>query len=142
MFFFSFFFNDTATTEIYPLSLHDALPIWSRFAVPSQCRAKEALARSAHQQRIAKLRELRKLLQQFVILREAFAEADARIEDDLRFRDASLSRDGHGPAQPLNDIFHDIPRKSSRLHRSRLSTHVHQDERHAMARGDLGNLRV
>src|SRR3954449_1885527 len=24
-----FFFNDTATTEIYPLSLHDPLPIWS-----------------------------------------------------------------------------------------------------------------
>src|SRR6266487_326388 len=24
----SFFFNDPATTEIYPLSLHDALPIW------------------------------------------------------------------------------------------------------------------
>src|SRR3712207_7569195 len=24
-----FFFNDTATTEIYPLSLHDALPIWT-----------------------------------------------------------------------------------------------------------------
>src|SRR5258708_24676230 len=24
---FFFFFNDTATTEIYPLSLHDALPI-------------------------------------------------------------------------------------------------------------------
>src|SRR2546426_6363529 len=23
-----FFFNDTATPEIYPLSLHDALPIW------------------------------------------------------------------------------------------------------------------
>src|SRR5256885_5435106 len=28
---FLFFFNDTATTEIYTLSLHDALPIWSRF---------------------------------------------------------------------------------------------------------------
>src|SRR5258708_29505423 len=27
-FFFFFFFNDTATTEIYPLSLHDALPIY------------------------------------------------------------------------------------------------------------------
>src|SRR3989442_13204474 len=26
-FFISFFFNDTATTEIYTLSLHDALPI-------------------------------------------------------------------------------------------------------------------
>src|SRR5260370_23864881 len=24
-----FFFNDTATTEIYTLSLHDALPIWN-----------------------------------------------------------------------------------------------------------------
>src|SRR2546430_6545232 len=30
-----FFFNDTATTEIYTLSLHDALPIckWSLFAI-------------------------------------------------------------------------------------------------------------
>src|SRR2546422_9999114 len=27
-----FFFNDTATTEIYTLSLHDALPISGRFA--------------------------------------------------------------------------------------------------------------
>src|SRR3712207_7000116 len=28
----SFFFNDTATTEIYTLSLHDALPIFIGFA--------------------------------------------------------------------------------------------------------------
>src|SRR2546426_7946950 len=28
--FLFFFFNDTATTEIYTLSLHDALPIWVR----------------------------------------------------------------------------------------------------------------
>src|SRR2546429_758725 len=28
MYFFLFFFNDTATTEIYTLSLHDALPIY------------------------------------------------------------------------------------------------------------------
>src|SRR3712207_7251203 len=27
---FFFFFNDTATTEIYTLSLHDALPIFAR----------------------------------------------------------------------------------------------------------------
>src|SRR2546430_14168109 len=27
--FLFFFFNDTATTEIYTLSLHDALPIWA-----------------------------------------------------------------------------------------------------------------
>src|SRR3712207_9567332 len=29
MYYYCFFFNDTATTEIYPLSLHDALPIFS-----------------------------------------------------------------------------------------------------------------
>src|SRR5688572_32731706 len=30
MYFFLFFFHDTATTEIYTLSLHDALPICQR----------------------------------------------------------------------------------------------------------------
>src|SRR5438105_7990333 len=30
---FFFFFNDTATTEIYTLSLHDALPIFARAEV-------------------------------------------------------------------------------------------------------------
>src|SRR5207249_12295411 len=35
LFFPSFFFNDTAPTEIYTLSLHDALPISSR----ASCRA-------------------------------------------------------------------------------------------------------
>src|SRR2546429_5744321 len=34
---FFFFFNDTATTEIYTLSLHDALPI---------CRSRRAVRRS------------------------------------------------------------------------------------------------
>src|SRR5258708_38778739 len=40
---FFFFFNDTATTEIYTLSLHDALPIsrtwdsrWTAYVLP-QC---------------------------------------------------------------------------------------------------------
>src|SRR5256885_11229774 len=32
--FFFFFFNDTATTEIYTLSLHDALPIFRPTLVP------------------------------------------------------------------------------------------------------------
>src|SRR5258707_4610817 len=45
---FFFFFNDTATTEIYTLSLHDALPIsrraaaapcWERFTRSSNARA-------------------------------------------------------------------------------------------------------
>src|SRR2546422_2614853 len=35
--YFFFFFNDTATTEIYTLSLHDALPISAPRARPSGC---------------------------------------------------------------------------------------------------------
>src|SRR2546422_7017264 len=50
-----FFFNDTATTEIYTLSLHDALPIWSMgsrgsWSVPrggtASARARRAARRS------------------------------------------------------------------------------------------------
>src|SRR5260221_9809366 len=36
-----FFFNDTATTEIYTLSLHDALPIWFGKKLPSGFLAEE-----------------------------------------------------------------------------------------------------
>src|SRR3712207_7524740 len=39
-----FFFNDTATTEIYTLSLHDALPISSTCAWPRRQRATAAPA--------------------------------------------------------------------------------------------------
>src|SRR5205814_10439016 len=37
-----FFFNATATTEIYTLSLHDALPIWSSTTETSLCWPKSA----------------------------------------------------------------------------------------------------
>src|SRR6266478_9783659 len=37
---FFFFFNDTATTEIYTLSLHDALPISSGLARSRSCRGR------------------------------------------------------------------------------------------------------
>src|SRR3989442_11837606 len=43
--FFFFFFNDTATTEIYTLSLHDALPILARIEIrgdPQGERARQA----------------------------------------------------------------------------------------------------
>src|SRR5437879_13225224 len=40
----SFFFNDTATTEIYTLSLHDALPISARAAVLSRVDACEGVS--------------------------------------------------------------------------------------------------
>src|SRR5687768_18283460 len=40
----TFFFNDTATTEIYTLSLHDALPIWLAAHVPRHQRPNLAVA--------------------------------------------------------------------------------------------------
>src|SRR5256885_8555452 len=48
--FFFFFFNDTATTEIYTLSLHDALPISP--ARPARLRLRRRIAH-AHRGRSA-----------------------------------------------------------------------------------------
>src|SRR5689334_25152853 len=45
----SFFFNDTATTEIYTLSLHDALPICERDQHPEVDFDEQALQRLAVQ---------------------------------------------------------------------------------------------
>src|SRR2546425_4975608 len=44
---FFFFFNDTATTEIYTLSLHDALPIFERASrgLGRQIRRRDAFGR-------------------------------------------------------------------------------------------------
>src|SRR6266511_5339934 len=56
MLLFFFFFNDTATTEIYTLSLHDALPISlgvGNYAFETTA----ALARWLAQSRLAVLRE-------------------------------------------------------------------------------------
>src|SRR5258707_2664720 len=52
-----FFFNDTATTEIYPLSLHDALPI---SATPQEIRARfrQAAADAVGGKRAMHLEEL------------------------------------------------------------------------------------
>src|ERR1043166_3397425 len=45
--FFFFFVNDTATTEIYTLSLHDALPIYRRCRrLLERCRARSRTARA------------------------------------------------------------------------------------------------
>src|SRR5438034_11669914 len=45
---FFFFFNDTATTEIYTLSLHDALPISRTTAARSASRSVAVPTPSAH----------------------------------------------------------------------------------------------
>src|SRR3712207_7513730 len=50
---FFFFFNDTATTEIYTLSLHDALPISGCVVDPFHL-AKWYVARSVHGRSLAR----------------------------------------------------------------------------------------
>src|SRR2546427_9700134 len=46
---FFFFFNDTATTEIYTLSLHDALPIYvNRRACPFPGTSRTGRGRASH----------------------------------------------------------------------------------------------
>src|SRR2546422_4939119 len=45
---FFFFFNDTATTEIYTLSLHDALPILSARSASSTGSRRPLIARLWH----------------------------------------------------------------------------------------------
>src|SRR5258708_31714938 len=42
-----FFFNDTATTEIYTLSLHDALPIFDRSSIVTRSQYDGKLKRSS-----------------------------------------------------------------------------------------------
>src|SRR5216683_3532946 len=43
-----FFFNDTATTEIYTLSLHDALPISEPRPAPPQAAPRAVSPQAAH----------------------------------------------------------------------------------------------
>src|SRR5258708_15383156 len=50
-----FFFNDTATTEIYTLSLHDALPIWCRR--PGSCPPRRSTPPAALRPRAAPARD-------------------------------------------------------------------------------------
>src|SRR2546422_10088447 len=53
LFLFFFFFNDTATTEIYTLSLHDALPI---LPLPPRRQPLHKRPHRAHRQAVTPLR--------------------------------------------------------------------------------------
>src|SRR5687768_18217954 len=61
-FVFFFFFNDTATTEIYTLSLHDALPILRGDVSRRACRIDDAalaFRAGGARRRVSRARELR-----------------------------------------------------------------------------------
>src|SRR6266568_8416581 len=77
--FFFFFFNDTATTEIYTLSLHDALPIDSKWpGVEIAARLEEELDPAARD-------ELRRRVEKVVCgrLREVAGYVDASLTAPL-----------------------------------------------------------
>src|SRR3712207_8455584 len=71
----SFFFNDTATTEIYTLSLHDALPIYAALQL-------FAHAHSRHER------------QTYSLLHESFDGLDCcQLESDVQRRVLSRSEE-------------------------------------------------
>src|SRR5256885_10050790 len=91
--FFFFFFNDTATTEIYTLSLHDALPILQTNCARLSSRNRDRKGRRAH-------RETRS------------------THRYLRNRQALVS--GIAERQGLRSIRSNLDRKSTRLNSSHL----------------------
>ena len=81
-------------------------------------------------------------MQDLVVLREALAETDAGVEDDLRFRDTGFACNVDGTAQASQDVFHHIASERPLLHGARFAAQVHQNKRNAMTRGDFGNARI
>src|SRR5437588_5930666 len=81
MLLFFFFFNDTATTEIYTLSLHDALPICCEFGV------RHGPGSAVHRHQAAFGRRLRR--------RKAAAMALHRVRDTARSEEHTSELQSH-----------------------------------------------
>src|SRR5438105_390518 len=92
---FSFFFNDTSTTEIYTLSLHDALPIYecSRLLEDSTMKSRRGFAT----QRLMNA------------MRQAHADGWFIVFDTLTLADDRLEAFYDNP-NALRDYFRDIGR--------------------------------
>src|ERR1017187_9508581 len=86
---FFFFFNDTATTEIYPLSLHDALPI-SCFALRQIARRKRL--RESGQERGCKELQSRQLPWRACLSVDFGPLASARKDNRLSLCERKISR--------------------------------------------------
>src|SRR5258706_5427350 len=96
---FFFFFNDTATTEIYTLSLHDALPICPLGVVspldPLAIAAAQIQAHALHRE-ISRFRSA--VGRGVVAPRKACAHAESRIERGVVI-DLEFGRDGRSRAR-------------------------------------------
>src|SRR5258708_32099110 len=89
-----FFFNDTATTEIYTLSLHDALPIYINFILLG-----EIVRRVSGQ-------TLPDFARQNIFAPLAMSETMFQPPESLRGRIAPTERPSAG-APPLRGVVHD-----------------------------------
>src|SRR2546430_5909669 len=94
---FFFFFNDTATTEIYTLSLHDALPISARPFLRRRWRWSDRLLRLLGRRRGGGRRGLRRRLHR--------AFHGARIDHGCFDRDRKSTRLNSSHRQILYGVF-------------------------------------
>src|SRR2546425_5003650 len=97
---FFFFFNDTATTEIYTLSLHDALPIlrrrtradrgeaWARPGSRTHCRRRPGAAAGASrsEEHTSELQSLAYLVCRLLLEKKKKKKKKSHIEGDTRNR--------------------------------------------------------
>src|SRR6478736_927209 len=91
-FIFFFFFNDTATTEIYTLSLHDALPISRRPSRPpsSPCGSTGRPATSRSEEHTSELQSQSNLVCRLLL--EKKKQTARRGADSQRPRSSTTSR--------------------------------------------------
>src|SRR3712207_8539126 len=97
-----FFFNDTATTEIYTLSLHDALPISTRFVAGFMG---EAVFLPAHVHDALLTCELG-----VVSTVPGWSRVDVDVEVVLRPHEVALAPDPDGNAVVRGVEYHEIGR--------------------------------
>src|SRR2546430_15286371 len=98
-----FFFNDTATTEIYTLSLHDALPIWA-LCLDEPSFSERPLQRLRHEQHRRPVRAPLRLLheQQPVEQLDRLLLVEEAVVDQPRGLVAREATQG-GPLRLLHD---------------------------------------
>src|SRR3712207_3072712 len=83
-----FFFNDTATTEIYTLSLHDALPIFEKGVVSGAATGMSTAKASALQESL--LSQVRKIAGKDALIAYAHANVAALERMDALVREHSI----------------------------------------------------
>src|SRR5215203_7520252 len=94
--FFFFFFNDTATTEIYTLSLHDALPIPRREALGrgAGCgRHRRATPRS--EEHTSELQSRQYLVCRLLLEKKKRTQQQARASEEMRDQSEDDAADRH-----------------------------------------------